>query len=414
MSRKQYFSIAVLVVSMISCSAGNLAASSTNAGLNFSSTKSLRAMARVYMAAGEYEKAEPLLSKALANCQSGSSTDEELCLSLLDTSWLYQKQFKYDQALQYCQMGLQLQEKLYFTNHPYIGYTLRNLSAIYNGQGKYNEARSTMDRAMKLMYVTHEVDDPALASFKADLADIMASQGDLAGADNMYRAALAQISIKFGSEHLYTAQVMAGYGKVCLLEGRYFEAQSMLEKSLDIQRAVFGRGSHLLAGVSMTLAEVLMAREQYDQAREHLEGALASVRTKYGIDNPMTGKVMSLLGHAYLGSGQVSKAEKTAREAVDILERSAAKSDSAATAKNRLAQVYISKGKLDKAAQLCSESLAELETLLGSEHPRIAAVLDTMALLSSKAGDLDAAAVYTSRAMAIRALGGNGLSAAAF
>jgi len=413
MSRKQFLNIAVLVVFMISCSAGNLAASSTTAGLNLS-TKSLRAMARVYMAAGEYEKAEPLLSKALAKCQNGSSTDEELCLSLLDTSWLYQKQFKFDQALQYCQMGLQLQEKLYFTNHPYIGYTLRNLSAIYNGQGKYNEARGTMERAMKLMCVTHEADDPALASFKADLADIMASQGDLAGADNMYRAALAQISIKFGSEHLYTAQVMAGYGKVCLLESRYFEAQSMLEKSLDIQRAVYGRGSPLLASVSMSLAEVLMAREQYDQAREHLEGTLASVQTKYGIDNPMTGKVMSLLGCAYLGIGQISKAEKTAREAVDILEKSAAKSDSAATAKNRLAQVYISKGKLDKAARLCSESLAELETLLGNEHPRIAAVLDTMALLSSKAGDFDAAAAYTSRAMAIRALGGNGLSAAAF
>ena len=58
---------------------------------NFS-PKALRLMARVYMAHGDYDKAQPLLEKSLYLAKAQNTLDEELCYSLLDTAWLYQNQ----------------------------------------------------------------------------------------------------------------------------------------------------------------------------------------------------------------------------------------------------------------------------------------------------------------------------------
>ena len=177
----------------------------------------------------------------------------------------------------------------------------------------------------------------------------------------------------------------------------------MLEKSLDVQKAIHGPKSHLLAQVRMSLADVLIAKGRYSDAANQLENALSSISEKWGSDHPLTGKIMSVLGSAYLYQQDTSKAERLAKKAVDILERNGAPIDVMAVAMNRLAQIYIEQGKFKKAASICSESLVELEKVFGSEHPQIAAVFETMAQVSEKTGDLIHAQLYWDKARAMRA-----------
>jgi hypothetical protein len=56
------------------------------------SSKTLRSMARVYMAYGEYAKAQPLAEKALTSAKREHSSDYELAMCLIDLATLYKNQ----------------------------------------------------------------------------------------------------------------------------------------------------------------------------------------------------------------------------------------------------------------------------------------------------------------------------------
>ena len=105
------------------------------------STKTLRSMARVYMAYGEYTKAQPLAEQALTLAKRKDTSNSELAMCLIDLATLYNYQGKLAEAEKMCKLGMQLQEKVLYENHPYVAYTLRTLSSIYQGQGRYKEAR---------------------------------------------------------------------------------------------------------------------------------------------------------------------------------------------------------------------------------------------------------------------------------
>jgi len=115
------------------------------------SCSSLRSMARIYMACGGYGKAQPLLKKALHLAEQTNAPDTEVCACVIDLAYLYKEQGKLADAETMCQLGLELQQKVYHEDHPYVAYTLRILSEIYRGQGRYPEASSALERALDIV-----------------------------------------------------------------------------------------------------------------------------------------------------------------------------------------------------------------------------------------------------------------------
>ncbi len=121
-------------------------------------SKTRQAMAKVYMAYGEYAKAQPLAEKALLLATRSKASDEDLAAHVLDLAYIYEKQAKFDLAEDLCFQARKLQEKAYYKDHPHIAYTLRILSSIYQQQGRYSDAQSTLDQAMEIMLKCHLLD----------------------------------------------------------------------------------------------------------------------------------------------------------------------------------------------------------------------------------------------------------------
>ena len=63
------------------------------------------------MAYGEYQKAQPLAERALSSAKKNDAPDSEMSSCLIDLAWLYRYQGKLSQARDFCQEGLQLQQK---------------------------------------------------------------------------------------------------------------------------------------------------------------------------------------------------------------------------------------------------------------------------------------------------------------
>jgi len=173
------------------------------------SSGSLRAMARVYMASGGYEKAEPFLERALNLAKNTNASDSEVCACMLDLAYLYKNQGKLAEAETTCRSGLELQVKAYSQSHPYVAYTLRILSEIYRKQDRYKEAVDTLERAITIMREFTLEDDQELAPFKVDMARLLAVQGDYVKAESYFKNAIASIENNYGPDHLYTSRVLS-------------------------------------------------------------------------------------------------------------------------------------------------------------------------------------------------------------
>lgn len=127
--------------------------------------RTLRSMARIYTACGDYAKAQPLAEQALTLAQQTNVSDTELALSLLDLAYIYRDQGNPDRAEKMCELGLKLQKKVYYEDHPHIAYTLRILASVHEEQARYNQAQEDLQLAVAIMKKSHLYDQKPLAPF---------------------------------------------------------------------------------------------------------------------------------------------------------------------------------------------------------------------------------------------------------
>ena len=247
---------------------------------NNPSCKTLRSMARVYMAYGDYAKAQPLLERALKQAADNNVSDKELCSCLIDAAYVYLGLGRLSEAEQMCSLGLQLQEKVYFRNHPYVAYTLRNLASIYTEQGRFQQAMTVMDRAMAIILESHTENDQTLAPFHVDIAKILVAQGRLQEAENYYRQALELINQSYGPDHLYTAGVLGEVARLYTLQERYLEAEPLIAKAQAAQEKIYGSDHHMLIPTWLTRAAVYQAKGQLIQSEEMIQMAFSTVEKK--------------------------------------------------------------------------------------------------------------------------------------
>src|SRR3972149_8007825 len=155
LKRRSRYGLTVVLVSGLVLLSGGLVSARPNAEEKARSCIALRAMARVYMAYGDYAKAQPLTEQALTLAKTKNASEAEVCSCLLDLAYLYKHQGRLIDAEKMCDLALELQKKLYYKNHPFIAGTLKILASIYQEQAKYHQARSALDQAMSIMQTSH-------------------------------------------------------------------------------------------------------------------------------------------------------------------------------------------------------------------------------------------------------------------
>lgn len=271
---KGFFLVSLLSLALAGTSmAGEIAGS----GKKYLPTKTLRSMARVYMAYGEYAKAQPLAEKALEMAKSKGVSDSELGMCLIDLGTLYSYQGNLDDAKKMCEEGLHIQEKILYKNHPYLAYMLKSLSSIYCEQGNFHRAKSALEEAMAIMLDSHSADDKALAPFFVDIAKLHFAQGNLEEAESYYKKAMLLINSSYGPNHLYTANVLAGKAKLFILQKKYDQAENLIDRAVAVQEKIYGPDHHLIAASWLTKAKICQVKGRYAQAEKLVNWALAAI-----------------------------------------------------------------------------------------------------------------------------------------
>ncbi len=246
------------------------------------SPKTLRSMARVYMAYGQYEKAQPLVEKAFALAKKTNESDYELAMCLIDTAYLYKKQNKLADAEEMCEQGLELQQKVLYNKHPYIAHTLRILSSIYRDQGKLTQARTALEKATTIMRSSHGEDDLPMISLEADTAKLLVAQGDLTKAESNYSHVLSTMD-KNRSDSFQKASVLEDLANLYLLQGKYVQAEPLINQVLSIKEKVYGLEHHFLVPALFIKARIEREKGNNTASERFIERALTSVKTTENI-----------------------------------------------------------------------------------------------------------------------------------
>jgi tetratricopeptide (TPR) repeat protein len=262
----------LLIAADVSAANGKLEASQKRP-----SSKTLRSMARVYMAYGEYAKAQPLAEKALTLARTKETPDSELAMCFIDLATLYTYQGKLIDAEEMCKSGLELQKRTLYKNHPYLAYTSRTLSSIYYEQGEYSKAKSALDESVVIMLDIHSADDKAMAPFYVDMAKVLVAQNNLEQAESYYQKAMLLINTSYGPNHLYTANVLADIAKLYTLQGKYAEAEELINRAIAVQEKTYGFNHHLVSASWLTKAKICQEKGNFIQAEQLINKSLAAL-----------------------------------------------------------------------------------------------------------------------------------------
>ena len=277
----------VLFCSSFILPVGTAAASTAKADKTHTS---LRAMARVYMASGSYDRAQPLLATALDLAKASNAPDSDVCACALDLAYLYKNQGNLNEAETICLSGLELQEKVHGPRHPFVAYTLRILGEIYRRQGRFREATDSLDRAMAIMRRVSDEDDPDMAPVKVDMARLLVAKGEFAQADSYFSEAIAVIEGSYGPTHLYTTRVLTSMAALRVLQGRYAQAEALISRALPVQEKVYGPNPHFLVPAWLVMAKIHKDKGDLTNAKMLLAKSLSAAE-----ERPAAGRLIEVL-----------------------------------------------------------------------------------------------------------------------
>jgi tetratricopeptide (TPR) repeat protein len=220
------------------------------------STKTLRSMARAYMAFGKYEKAHSVAAKALQRARSQSTDAGEMALCLIDMGTVCSYEGLFTQAGRYLEEGVSLQKEALTDDHPYVGHSLRMLSNVYLQQGDLKQSEAVLSQAIRIMMNRYDMQSQEMAPFILESANLQFGKGDWEQAKHNYQAALYIYEQSYGPEHLMTANVLEKMSRVFIIQNDIEEANQLLSQALSIKTRIYGRFHPQLIDSWLSLARL--------------------------------------------------------------------------------------------------------------------------------------------------------------
>jgi serine/threonine protein kinase/Flp pilus assembly protein TadD len=277
--------------------------------------------------------------------------------------------------------ALARQKKARGEAHSSIASALNGLGLALKAQGKLSEAETTFGDALAMQRKLTGNEHPDLLYPLNNLANLYSDEGKFTQAEASFREALTLNKKFFGEKHPRLAECLCNLGYVLRHRGNLVEAESLLRQAIAMQRELLGNKHSSLAGSLGNLANILRDQYKFAEAESTLHEALDIQRPLLGNDHPdVTGSVMNLatILHA---QGKNAEAETAMREALEGFKRSAGTNASRRLpdALNNLGVILVAEGKFADAETAHREALELARQLQPQPHPTLAVSLHNLA-----------------------------------
>ena len=358
---------------------------------------------RIYRDLGVYDRAQPLLERAVALRSSGEGRNTDAAAEgMAELARLWQDKGRPEEAERLQRDVLALRRNGRRPDNPDVGKTLRDLAAVLASRGKYDEAEKLQREALALHEAQYGAEHAEIASDLEGLQSILRSRGQSSEAIPIARRTLDMRLKVLGSDHLETATAMNNLAILLYEKWELPEAERLYRQVLDFDLRRLGEVHPNTATVTNNLAFVLRDRGQYDEAERLYRTALDLDRRLFGAEHPYVAQVMNNLAVLLAARGRGDEAEGLFRESLAMFRRVYGDDHwRIGTVQGGLAGVLSAKG--DRSAEpLFRTAIAHLERVLSPVHPSLEPVLLGLARHLMGQGDPRAAEPLIRRVLTTR------------
>ncbi len=320
---------------------------------------------------GQYERAEPLLIRALSiQEQHLGASHLATVASLNNLADLYWLRGRYEQAEPLFLRALSIREQHLGAEHPDTAKSLNNLALLYTEQGKYEQAEPLYLRALAIKEQHLGTEHPTTAKNLNNLGELYRLQGKYEQAEPLYLRALSIREQHLGASHPDTAKSLNNLALLYWQQGKYEQAEPLYLRALAIKEQHLGAEHPATATGLNNLALLYTEQGKYEQAEPLYLRALAIEEQHLGASHPDTARSLNNLANLYRKQGRDAQAEPLYLRALSIREQHlGAEHPDTASSLHRLAELYQQQGKYGQAEPLYQRALAIREKRLGEAHP---------------------------------------------
>lgn len=300
---------------------------------------------------------------------------------------LHDRMGEYEQARQYHERAVELDEAALGPHHPMLAASLGSLGNTLYRLGENERARAVLERALSINAKAYGDDHPSLGSGYNNLANSLFSAGELEDAKEMFAKAVEIKERTLGPDHPDVASSLANWASVHQTLGQHEQARDLLRRALHILEADLGEDHPNVAMIHFNLGEATLSIGHMAEAEELYATAIERLERKLGPDHVY-------LGYPLAGMARALSRQGRHREAIAYLERAlavrvageASKHD-LGVARFGLARALDETGSEARALELAWQARDDFADSGAGATDRLADVEEWLAERSSELGD---------------------------
>ena len=328
-------------------------------------------LGRVYANLGLYDKAAPLLQRALdQRTRLYGASDTSVARTMDALGATLTKLDKLDDAERLLSGALEIRRRELGMRNTKTAENMTNLATLYEERGRLAAAESLHTGALAINRAIYGDSSAQAATNLNDLALVHYRIGAFAKAESLYRRALDVQLRRLGERHALTAATMHNLAQALDASGQLDEAERYYRRSLAAKRAVLG-DAHPSVTIGLNNFALFLAnkRGRLDEADTLIREALKLDRQIFGPRHSYVAEGLRNLGVVERAQGRFVQSDSALQAALEI-DRAALgeQNEKIALIYSQLATTRYQLGDSLGAVRLNRESLARFRALLGPRH----------------------------------------------
>lgn len=271
---------------------------------------SLNELAQLYFRQGKSADAEPLARRALSINERALGQDHPtIALNTGVLAAIYMSQGKLADAEPLFQRAVAIHERGVDPDQVALAKVVSNLGALYFNQQRFDDAERLWVRALEIRERLREPDHPDLAGNLTNLGVLYWTMGRYGDAESVYRRARGIFEKTLDPEHPRMAAILNNLGETYWALGRSDEAEPLLTRALTIKEKIFDPNHTSIATTLTALANLHRDQRRYGLAEREYRWALRIREQAMGPTAAPVAQTLEDYGRMLREAGRASEAE---------------------------------------------------------------------------------------------------------
>jgi serine/threonine protein kinase/Flp pilus assembly protein TadD len=321
-------------------------------------------------ARGQVVTARELLDRGAARMDRELANQPDVRARMLDAMGVaYGGLGIYDRAKPLLERALVIRRRLHDGDHPDLAASIYNLATILRFRGEFEPAEALFRDALAMRRRLFGDQHQIVVESLNGLGFVLRGRGADAEAESVYREALATAKAAYGGPHLEIAVTLNGLGTTLSDQGRFEDAVKAYREALAMHRALGGEDHPETGVVLLNLGRALDRKGDREEAEAFFRQSVAVSGRVQGDRHPVYALNLTLLADLLRRQGELAEAETLYRRALEI-QRGVLPPRHANTASTLLGigRLLMDRGRYREAEPLLREALAIREHALVANH----------------------------------------------